>query len=101
MTRKGGRTAVSLPFRPSFHSSQIARPFPAHSGYDPVCQPTVRALSSPVQQAPHHLPRFTMTASLLEVYVVAHTHWDREWYHPAERFRQRLVALIDELLRED
>ncbi|HET9453001.1 MAG TPA: hypothetical protein VFO66_01855 [Gemmatimonadaceae bacterium] len=32
------------------------------------------------------------------VYVVSHTHWDREWYHPAERFRQRLVALIDDLL---
>jgi mannosylglycerate hydrolase len=32
------------------------------------------------------------------VLVVAHTHWDREWYHTAERFRQRLVALIDELL---
>jgi mannosylglycerate hydrolase len=40
-----------------------------------------------------------MTPSPLEVYVVAHTHWDREWYHPAERFRQRLVGLIDELLR--
>jgi alpha-mannosidase len=38
-------------------------------------------------------------------HVVAHTHWDREWYHPAERFRQRLVALVDELIddppRED
>lgn len=34
----------------------------------------------------------------LEVHVVAHTHWDREWYHEAERFRQRLVQLIDELL---
>ena len=34
----------------------------------------------------------------LEVVVVSHTHWDREWYHPAERFRQRLVALVDELL---
>src|SRR5678815_3225893 len=32
------------------------------------------------------------------VYVLAHTHWDREWYLPAGRFRQRLVALIDELL---
>ncbi|HET7622328.1 MAG TPA: hypothetical protein VFK39_10530, partial [Gemmatimonadaceae bacterium] len=30
--------------------------------------------------------------------VVAHTHWDREWYLPAGRFRQRLVALVDELL---
>lgn len=34
----------------------------------------------------------------LDVHVVTHTHWDREWYHPAGRFRQRLVALIDELL---
>ncbi|HYC50668.1 MAG TPA: glycoside hydrolase family 38 C-terminal domain-containing protein [Gemmatimonadaceae bacterium] len=32
------------------------------------------------------------------IYVVSHTHWDREWYHPAERFRHRLVELIDELL---
>jgi alpha-mannosidase len=35
---------------------------------------------------------------MLTVHVVSHTHWDREWYHPAERFRHRLVALIDELL---
>ncbi|HEX7938131.1 MAG TPA: hypothetical protein VF483_04010, partial [Gemmatimonadaceae bacterium] len=34
------------------------------------------------------------------VHVVSHTHWDREWYHTAERFRQRLVPLIDELLDE-
>ena len=32
------------------------------------------------------------------VHVVSHTHWDREWYHPAARFRQRLVALVDELM---
>jgi hypothetical protein len=32
------------------------------------------------------------------IFVVAHTHWDREWYLPAGRFRQRLVALVDELL---
>ena len=32
------------------------------------------------------------------MHVVPHTHWDREWYHTAERFRQRLVPLIDELL---
>ena len=30
--------------------------------------------------------------------MVAHTHWDREWYHAAERFRQRLVPLLDALL---
>lgn len=35
---------------------------------------------------------------LRELVVVSHTHWDREWYHSAERFRQRLVALIDELI---
>ncbi|HTE48210.1 MAG TPA: glycoside hydrolase family 38 C-terminal domain-containing protein [Gemmatimonadaceae bacterium] len=34
----------------------------------------------------------------LDAHIVSHTHWDREWYHTAERFRQRLVALIDELL---
>jgi alpha-mannosidase len=35
---------------------------------------------------------------VLDVHLVSHTHWDREWYLPAERFRQRLVALVDELL---
>lgn len=34
----------------------------------------------------------------LEVHVVAHTHWDREWYRPEPAFRQRLVALVDGLL---
>jgi alpha-mannosidase len=37
----------------------------------------------------------------LEAHLVSHTHWDREWYLPAARFRQRLVALIDELLADD
>jgi len=32
------------------------------------------------------------------VYVVPHTHWDREWYQPHELFRWRLVQMIDELL---
>lgn len=32
------------------------------------------------------------------VLVVPHTHWDREWYRPVGRFRQRLAALVDELL---
>ena len=39
-----------------------------------------------------------MPAPLTDLYVVSHTHWDREWYHTAERFQQRLVALIDELI---
>lgn len=32
------------------------------------------------------------------VHVVSHTHWDREWYQPAARFRQQLVALVDDLI---
>ena len=32
------------------------------------------------------------------IVVVSHTHWDREWYHPLGRMRQRLARLIDELL---
>lgn len=39
-----------------------------------------------------------MPGTELIVYVVSHTHWDREWYQPLGRFRQRLVALIDEVL---
>lgn len=34
----------------------------------------------------------------LRILLVSHTHWDREWYHTAGRFRQRLVALVDDLL---
>ncbi|MDZ7728950.1 MAG: hypothetical protein U5Q44_12555 [Dehalococcoidia bacterium] len=33
-----------------------------------------------------------------EVYVVPHTHWDREWYQPLELFRWRLVQMVDSLL---
>ncbi len=33
-----------------------------------------------------------------DVHVLPHTHWDREWYHSAARFRQRLVDPVDELL---
>ncbi|WP_439643331.1 hypothetical protein [Gemmatimonas sp.] len=40
----------------------------------------------------------TVNNAPLRVFVVPHTHWDREWYHVAPRFRQRLVALIDTLL---
>ena len=30
--------------------------------------------------------------------IVSHTHWDREWYLPFERFRARLVRMMDSLL---
>ena len=34
----------------------------------------------------------------MNVHVVSHTHWDREWYLTHEQFRLRLVALVDRLL---
>jgi alpha-mannosidase len=39
-----------------------------------------------------------VTAETTEIVVVPHTHWDREWYEPFQRFRLRLVALLDEVL---
>lgn len=32
------------------------------------------------------------------VWVIPHTHWDREWYEPHDVFRARLVAMMDDLL---
>jgi alpha-mannosidase len=33
-----------------------------------------------------------------KVFIVPHTHWDREWYLPFQRFRYMLIQLVDELL---
>ena len=30
--------------------------------------------------------------------LVAHTHWDREWYQPFEVFRAHLIEMLDEAL---
>ncbi|MBB6670854.1 alpha-mannosidase [Cohnella nanjingensis] len=41
---------------------------------------------------------------LNKIFVVSHTHWDREWYQDFQSFRTRLVYMMDELLdrlRED
>jgi hypothetical protein len=35
---------------------------------------------------------------LLDVRLIVHTHWDREWYRPFPQFRARLVALVNEVL---
>ncbi|MCU1377720.1 MAG: alpha-mannosidase [Acidimicrobiales bacterium] len=35
---------------------------------------------------------------MLEVTVVPHTHWDREWYSSFQTFRLRLVDLLDDVL---
>lgn len=34
----------------------------------------------------------------MKLFVISHTHWDREWYEPFQTFRFRLVRMIDELL---
>jgi hypothetical protein len=34
----------------------------------------------------------------ITVVVCSHTHWDREWYAPFNRFRMRLVQVVDEIL---
>lgn len=42
----------------------------------------------------------TTPGSPLAIHVLAHSHWDREWYQPAARFRQRLVAMVEQLLHD-
>ena len=32
------------------------------------------------------------------MHLVPHTHWDREWYQPFQRFRLRLVDMVDRVL---
>jgi alpha-mannosidase len=32
------------------------------------------------------------------VWIVPHTHWDREWYLPFEQFRMRLVRMVAEMV---
>jgi len=39
-----------------------------------------------------------MVKNIKQIYVISHTHWDREWYLPFEKFRMRLINLIDNLL---
>lgn len=35
---------------------------------------------------------------MIDVHVVSHTHWDREWYLTREQYRLRLCELIDRVL---
>jgi hypothetical protein len=34
----------------------------------------------------------------MNVFIVSHFHWDREWYRTMQAFRARLVDAIDQLL---
>lgn len=33
-----------------------------------------------------------------KIYIISHTHWDREWNQPFQYFRKRLVDMMDELI---
>ena len=33
-----------------------------------------------------------------KVYIVSHSHWDREWYLPYEEHHMRLIELVDNVL---
>ena len=33
-----------------------------------------------------------------KVYIISHSHWDREWYMAYEQHHMRLVELMDDLL---
>lgn len=33
-----------------------------------------------------------------KVYIISHSHWDREWYLPYEQHHMRLIQLMDDLL---
>ncbi len=39
-----------------------------------------------------------LSGSTARITLVAHTHWDREWYEPFEVFRAHLVEMLDEAL---
>lgn len=34
-----------------------------------------------------------------KLYIISHTHWDREWYEPFQQYRYRLVRAMDNLIR--
>ncbi|KQX48802.1 alpha-mannosidase [Paenibacillus sp. Root444D2] len=41
-----------------------------------------------------------MPQKIEKVYVISHTHWDREWYQDFQGYRTRLVYLLDELIEK-
>ena len=67
------------------------------SDSDPAPQATSPAALNNIGAA-HESPAAISGVRELDVHLVAHTHWDREWYRTHEQFRYRLVSLVDELL---
>ena len=44
------------------------------------------------------VPVADSSLSGFRVWIVPHTHWDREWYLPFEQFRMRLVRMVTEMV---
>ncbi|GGS55727.1 hypothetical protein GCM10010156_12800 [Planobispora rosea] len=57
---------------------------------------TSRTTPDPATPAP--TPSAPSAPSAPDIVVVPHTHWDREWYLPFQRFRLGLVRMLDEVL---
>src|SRR5699024_5361563 len=60
-----------------------------------------RAVASAGRRPPragHRLNGATMSTADAGIVLVAHTHWDREWYEPQEVFRLRLVHVLDDVI---
>ena len=62
----------------------------------PLVQQELQSLPPPTSDP----PTSDLRPLLPVIHLVSHTHWDREWYLPAVRFRQLLVGLVDDLLAE-
>ena len=35
-----------------------------------------------------------------KIFILAGTHWDREWYQSFQGFRYRLVARVDDMMQK-
>ena len=49
------------------------------------------------KQKNSRLKKTSMADRPLKSHLIAHTHWDREWYLPVELYRFRLIELFDRL----
>ncbi|MDU0349429.1 glycoside hydrolase family 38 C-terminal domain-containing protein [Actinomyces sp. MRS3W] len=45
-----------------------------------------------------HADSHSGSAAATAMWIIPHTHWDREWYEPHDVFRARLVPVLDQLL---
>src|SRR6185503_1108611 len=57
-----------------------------------ACPPICRSRAAPSS------PRLSPRMNGLIFHLIAHTHWDREWYRPRAAFQARLVPMLDDLI---